>query len=128
MPSLHGSQKNITTFITDFFLLFCVIPLPIIRKQIIILTQPTYKEEEPQHVVNSPFYLYGCCTYIVDLHNNGLPLHACKCVGGEVMSRYNQSPDNLLGSMILLTAHAILTRQLVTGVWRMSSSLEEEQV
>ena len=83
MPSLPGTQKNITTFITDFFLLFCVLPLPIIRKQIIILTQATYKGEEPQHVIYFPLLLVWLL-YTVDPHINQLPLNACKCVGGKV--------------------------------------------
>ena len=76
MPSLPGTQKNITTFITDFFLLFCVLPLPIIRKQIIILTQATYKGEEPQHVQYCDFpLLLVWLLYTVKPHITKLPLN-----------------------------------------------------
>ena len=94
MTSLPGTQKNITTFITDFFLLFCV--LLIVRKQIIILTQATYKEE-PQHVKYCDFpLLHVWLLYTVDPHITKLTMNACKCVSGIVTPRYNQSQDNYL--------------------------------
>ena len=109
MSSLPDTQKNITTFITDFFLLFCV--LLIVRKQIIILTQATYKEE-PQHVKYCDFpLLHVWLLYTVDPHITKLTMNACKCVSGIVtpIDTINHKIITCMGSTILLIAHAILT-------------------